>query len=66
MTIKELRSLTGLTQGQFAQKYGIPKRTIEDWEYSKRTPPSYVLALLERVVKEDFIIKSISKETRCE
>nr|DAU62186.1 MAG TPA: putative transcriptional regulator [Caudoviricetes sp.] len=54
MTIKELRSLTGLSQKVFSDKYEIPKRTIEDWEAERRTPPEYVIKLLERVVKEDF------------
>ena len=54
MTIKELRALTGLSQKAFSDKYEIPKRTIEDWETGRRTPPEYVTKLLERVVKEDF------------
>lgn len=53
MTIKELRTLTGLSQQGFADKYKIPKRTLQDWEYNKRTPPEYVISLLERAVKED-------------
>ena len=47
VTIKELRSLTGLTQAKFAEKYEIPRRTIEDWERDLRTPPEYVVKLLE-------------------
>ena len=54
MTIKEIRKRTGLSQAKFGEKYNIPKRTIEDWESEKRTPPEYVTALLERAVKEDF------------
>ena len=57
MTIKELRSLTGLSQKVFSDKYEIPKRTIEDWEAERRTPPEYVIKLLERVVKEDLCKK---------
>lgn len=53
MTIREIRALTGLSQKAFGQKYGIPTRTIEDWEAGRRVPPSYVEALLERVVRED-------------
>lgn len=53
MTIKELRELTGLSQQAFSEKYGIPKRSIENWEGNKRVPPNYVLSLLERVVLED-------------
>ena len=54
MTIKELRLHTGISQKVFYDKYEIPKRTIEDWETERRTPPEYVIKLLERVVKEDF------------
>lgn len=54
MTIKEIRSLTGLSQAKFGEKYGIPKRTIEEWEADRRKPPEYVIKLLERVVKEDY------------
>lgn len=57
MTIKELRTLTGLSQKAFSDKYEIPKRTIEDWEAKRRTPPEYVIKLLERVVKEDLCKK---------
>lgn len=53
MTIKELRTLTGLSQQGFADKYKIPKRTLQDWEYNKRTPPEYVVLLLKRAVLED-------------
>jgi putative transcriptional regulator len=47
VTIKELRSLTGLTQAKFAEKYEIPRRTIEDWERDLHLPPEYVVKLLE-------------------
>lgn len=50
----EIRTLSGLTQQAFSEKYGIPKRSIENWEGGKRTPPEYMINLLERVVKEDF------------
>lgn len=59
-SIKELREFTGLSQKAFSDKYRIPKRTIEDWEAERRTPPEYVISLLERAVKED--IKKIKEE----
>ena len=31
-------------------------RTIQNWEKGVRVPPTYVLKLLERAVKEDFDI----------
>ena len=53
MTIKEIRELSGLSQGKFAKKYGIPIGTLHHWEAGDREPPEYVLKLLERVVNED-------------
>lgn len=51
MTIKEMREKLGLSQTKFAQFYGIPKRTIENWESGTRKPPEYVIGLLEAAVK---------------
>lgn len=51
--LKGIRSLTGLSQKKFAEKYDIPTRTIENWETGSRVPPEYVLKLLERVVEMD-------------
>ncbi len=62
MEIKELRILSGLSQQAFSDKYKIPKRSIENWESGKRTPPEYVISLLERAVKED--IKKIEEERK--
>ena len=59
ITIKQVRTISGLSQVKFGEKYGIPRRTIECWECNENSPnyrqcPEYVLRLLERVVKEDF------------
>ena len=57
---RQIRKMSGLTQAESAEKYNIPKRTIETWEATaesaRRQAPDYVLDLLERVVKEDFSI----------
>jgi DNA-binding transcriptional regulator YiaG len=53
MTVKEMRNLLGLSQQKFGDMYGIPRRTIQDWECGKMSPPPYVLQLLERCVRED-------------
>ncbi len=53
MTIKEIRTLSGLSQKAFSEKYHIPTRTIEDWEMGKRTPPTYIEELLEFKVRAD-------------
>ena len=54
MTIKEIRTLTGLSQVKFCKRYGIPRRTLENWEVGETIAPSYTVSLLERAVKEDY------------
>lgn len=56
MNIKEIRSLTALTQKDFSKKYGIPLHTLANWEQEIRKCPQYVLDLLEFKVKEDLKI----------
>ena len=50
-TVRILRiQQTGLSQAAFADQYQIPKRTIENWESGKTTPPPYVLAMLTAII----------------
>lgn len=51
MTIKELRDKMGLSQSKFADYIGIPVRTLQTWEQGSRTPPEYVMGLIERVMR---------------
>ena len=53
MGIKEIRESTGLSQAKFSDKYGIPLRSLENWESRKRNCPPYLISLLRRVVQED-------------
>lgn len=53
MTTKEMRELLKISRAEFSRRYNIPVRTLEDWESEKRTPPEYVMSLLERAVLED-------------
>ena len=54
MTIKEIRELTNLNKKEFAEKYSIPYRTVQNWECKVNNCPPYVLDLLEFKVKSDF------------
>lgn len=47
MNIKELRTAAGMTQKAFSEYFGIPKRTVEDWEGERRKCPDYLLDLME-------------------
>ena len=52
--IKEIRNKLGLKQAEFAEKFGIPKRTIESWEgnakISRREAPGYVINMIEKII----------------
>lgn len=51
--LKALREKSGLSQQKFADKYGIPFRTFQDWELGNRVPPEYVVEMLAKVVGLD-------------
>ena len=52
--LKAIRKKTGLTQAEFAKRYNIPKRTVENWETEVTVPPRYVVELLKWAVDADF------------
>lgn len=47
MTIKELRKAANMTQQQFAEYFGIPKRTVENWDAGARSCPTYLVELMK-------------------
>lgn len=49
-----MREKTGLTRKAFCDKYGIPYRTMQDWEDGKSRPVAWAEKLLRRAVAEDF------------
>lgn len=55
MIIRDLRSKLGDTQSEFASRYGIPFRTIQNWETGLRKPPEYMINLLTSRVQEDLV-----------
>lgn len=59
-TVKEIREHSGLSRAEFSRVYGIPVRTLEDWESGKRTSPPYMINLLRTIVIEDKEIDSLS------
>lgn len=55
MNIREMRMLLGDTQSEFAIRYNIPFRTIQNWEAGVRTPPKYIISLLENRIRADLV-----------
>ncbi len=42
----ELRSNTGMNRREFAEYFGIPYRTVQEWELGNRKMPEYLLRLM--------------------
>ena len=53
--IKELRGSTGMNRKEFCEYFGIPYRTVTEWERGTRKMPDYVLRLLTYRVKMENI-----------
>lgn len=65
-TIKAARQAAGLSQQGVTDTLGIPRRTLQDWESGKRTPPGWAEALvvekLERIAQESQAIRPTTTE----
>ena len=51
MTIMELRKSMHISQSRFAEYFGLPLRTLQEWEQERHSPPPYLIGLLERIVE---------------
>jgi len=59
MTIKELRAQTGLSQRQFAVKFDISVRTLQQWEQNISSPPAYTFELIKRLLAYETGVESM-------
>lgn len=50
LTSRDIRHHTGLSQVAFAQRFCIPRRTVEDWESGKGSCAPYLRLLLAQAV----------------
>ena len=55
--IVSLRNQTGMTQSEFAKYFGIPLGSLKNWEQAHRSPPEYVINLIEKVLKYEGLVK---------
>ena len=49
--IKELRKKTGLSQSKFSAKFGIPVRTLQQWEQGISAPPEYLVRMMAYIME---------------
>lgn len=73
LRLKEMRAKTGLSQKDFANSFGIPFRTYQNWELYEvdptnrqgRKPPEYILGMIEKIsfYEENFNHEKTNKKT---
>ena len=51
--LKMLREETGMKRREFAESFGIPLRTVEDWEAGRRKMPEYLFRLMHYKIQID-------------
>jgi len=59
MTVTKIRNLLGISRAEFSRRYEIPIRTLENWEAGVRQAPEWTVKMLERIVKEDAMKKTL-------
>ena len=52
--IRELRARTGMNRREFCEYFGIPYRTVSEWERDGRHAPDYLVRLLEYYIRMEF------------
>ncbi len=50
MTVLEIRKKLNITQKEFGNLFGIPLRTIQNWEYGNRKVPDYIVNMMEEIL----------------
>ena len=60
--VKELRTKMGMNRREFSDYYGIPYRTVQDWEAEKRELPDYLLRLLKYKAEMEHRIEMEGKQ----
>lgn len=55
--IIELRESTGMNRKEFCDYFGIPYRTVTEWERDNRHAPEYLIRLLEHYIRTEKLMK---------
>lgn len=56
MTITQLRESINMNQKQFAERFNIPVKTVQNWEYGRSVPPIYVIGMIETIINLERMI----------
>lgn len=55
--VKKLRKSMDMNRIEFCEYFGIPYRTVQDWESEKRELPDYVLRLMKYKAEIENLVK---------
>ncbi|WP_026834601.1 helix-turn-helix domain-containing protein [Eubacterium xylanophilum] len=62
--IKELRKKTGLSQSKFSAKFGIPVRTLQQWEQGISAPPEYLVRMMSYIMQLEEEVQINDEESK--
>ncbi len=60
--VKALRQRSGLTQAEFARRYGISARSLQEWEQGRRQPEGAVRAYLLVIERNPQAVESALRQ----
>ena len=55
--IIRMRKESGMKHVEFAEYFAIPVRTLQEWEHNRRTPPEYLVRLLEYRLRVEGLLR---------
>ena len=51
MDFKAWLNAKGMGQSEFARKFNIPLRTVQNWAGEQRNPPAYIIEMAEKILE---------------
>ncbi len=60
--VKAIREKSGLTQAEFARRYGISPRSLQEWEQGRRQPEGAVRAYLRVIDRNPGAVESALRQ----
>lgn len=59
VSVKAIRKTLNVSQEDFANYFGVGKRTIQEWEQGRRTPTTTARILLSVIAKEPKVVQRV-------
>lgn len=56
ITVKTLRTQSGMSQRKFAEFFNMPYKTLQGWENQGKSPAPYIIEMMEKILRYEGII----------